>query len=146
MTELAQCFAVWAVANMLEWPDDKDRGWWMKYLEYMAKREQRELGNLCPSLIQLREMKATLESPTAVLGVISPMIDFTSALIDPIFFWDENDWNDELQSGRFEGHSTLYKRTMKLPIPILQWYNQIDLFANDIDDKINYYARTQGLR
>ena len=139
--EIGQLIAVLALGNLVKGlPDDDDKDKWLwKLAEYMAVRERHELGNLVPSLIMTQELSSTLKSPTAVMGIVDDTLLWMSSLINP------DDWEHELQSGPWKGHTKLYKRTMKLPVPILRWYQQIDKFTSEegLESKINYYARTQ---
>ena len=50
-------------------------------------------------------------------------------------------WNNEKQSGTFEGHSDLYARFFKLPIPGISQYRSMDRFLNDLDNSIQFYSK-----
>ena len=135
-TEMAQLFGVWALANLVDWPDDKDRPWAMKMAEYSAQRLTHELGNLAPTPMMLTELSKTFESPIASASAVKNLAIFVNSLVDP------RDWNDELQSGTFKGHSTLYKNFMKAPFPGVAQYRMLDRFMNDLDTGIAYYVRS----
>ena len=133
--EMAQCFAVWCLANLFEWPDDKKRPWAMKLAEYSAKRLNHELGNLTPSTQMVRESLKTLQSPAASLSMIKDVTNLISSTIDP------RDWNNELKSGPYKGMSTFEKNLLKAPLPGITQYRQINKFVGEIDTSLQYYAR-----
>ena len=135
LTELVQFFAVWALANWVEWPDDKDRPWGIKLAEYSTKRLAHELGGLTPSPVMLQENLKTIKSPFALVTTAQNLINLTLSVVDP------TDWTNEIQSGPYKGMSTLEKNIIKSPIPGVAQYKQIDKFVKDLDNSINYYAR-----
>lgn len=137
ITEILQFMAVWCFANLIEWPDDdEDKAWYLKMTEYIAQRSTHELGNLTPSLTMANELLSTVKSPMPCLSAINNTLKFTWAAVNPPM------WFDEKQSGAFEGHSTLYSRFWKLPIPIISQYNSLDRFFNDLDNSIQFYSRS----
>lgn len=136
LTEMLQLFAVWALANLVRWPEDKDRPWAVKMAEYTAQRLNHELGNLAPSPMFVQENLKTLKTPMASLSAVQNAAKFMTSLVNPA------DWSDELQSGPYEGHSTLYKNFMKAPIPVVAQYKMVDKFLNDMDTSIAYYVRS----
>lgn len=133
--EIVQFLCVWAIVNFVEWPDDEDRPWAMKLAEYSAKRLYHELGGLTPSLVMGQEMLKNVKNPIPATSVGFDMINLVGSLIDP------RDWNDEMQSGPYKGMSTLEKHFLKAPIPGIRQYKQVSTFIEDIDTKIDYYAR-----
>ena len=135
ITEMVQFFAVWALANWVEWPDDKDRPWAIKLAEYSSKRLAHELGGLAPSTIMPQELLKTVKSPIPAVTVVQNSFNLINSAIDP------TDWVDEISSGPYKGMSTLEKNFIKAPIPIVAQYRQIDKFIGDLDNSINYYAR-----
>lgn len=135
ITEVLQYAAVWMIANLIQWPDDKDRPWCTQMAEYLAKRSEHELGNLCPSLTMANEMLTTVQKPAACLSVVQATSNFLWACMYPPM------WNNEKQSGTFEGHSDLYARFFKLPIPGISQYRSMDRFLNDLDNSIQFYSK-----
>lgn len=133
--EIVQFAAVWCLASLIKWPDDKNRSWFIKFAEYLAKKSTHELGNLTPSLTMGNEMLATLKSPAACISAVNNTINFMWAAMYPPY------WLDEKQSGPFEGHSTLYSRFWKLPIPGISNYKKMDRFLNDLDSSIQFYGK-----
>jgi hypothetical protein len=135
ITEIVQFFAVWALANWMEWPDDKERPRALKLAEYSSKRLAHELGGLAPSPVMLQELLKTVKSPIPAISVVQNSFNLINSAVDP------TDWVDEIQSGPYKGMSTLEKNILKAPIPIVAQYRQIDKFTGDLDNSINYYAR-----
>lgn len=135
ITEVLQYAAVWMIANLIQWPDDKDRPWCTQMAEYLAKRSEHELGNLCPSLTMANEMLTTVQKPAACLSAVQATSNFLWACMYPPM------WNNEKQSGTFEGHSDLYARFFKLPIPGISQYRSMDRFLNDLDNSIQFYSK-----
>ena len=133
--EMVQFFAVWALANWVEWPDDKKRPWAVKLAEYSAKRLAHELGGLAPSTVMPQELLKTVKSPIPATTVVQNVFNLANSAIDP------TDWTDEISSGPYKGMSTLEKNFIKAPIPGVAQYRQIDKFIGDLDNSINYYAR-----
>ena len=135
ITEMVQFFAVWALANWIEWPDDKKRPWALKLAEYSSKRLAHELGGLAPSTIMSQELLKTVKSPIPATTVVQNSFNLINSAIDP------TDWVDEIQSGPYKGMSTFEKNIIKAPIPGVAQYRQIDKFIGDLDNSISYYAR-----
>lgn len=136
MMELGQLLVVWALASLVEWPDDKDRPWALKLAEYSSKRLRHELATLAPGPWMSQEIINTVKSPAASLNLATDVTNLTLSCFDP------RDWTDEIQSGPYKGWSTLEKNLYKAPIPGLREYKQVDKFVDEIDTSINYYART----
>ena len=109
LTETGHFLAVMAIIGLIEWSDDKDRPWLVRMTEYQARRLYTELGALIPGKSMVSEGLKILKSPAAGINTIENMLDLTKLL---------NPWNymDELQSGRYEGHSTAYKSFFESPI------------------------------
>ena len=135
ITEIVQFFAVWALANWVEWPDDKDRPWALKLAEYSSKRLAHELGGLTPTPVMLQENLKTFKSPIPALTTVQNGLNVILSAVDP------EDWTNEIASGPYKGLSTLEKNIIKSPIPGVAQYRQIDKFVRDLDNSINYYAR-----
>ena len=133
--ELVQWFAVWAIANFVEWPDDKDRPWIFKGVEYGFKRLAHELGGLAPTLTMPRELAKTAQNPIPSSSVFIKAFNVVGSLVDP------RDWIDEAKSGPYKGMSTLHKNILKAPIPGIMEYKQIDRFLENIDTSIDFYVR-----
>lgn len=109
LTETGHFLAVMAIIGLIEWSDDKDRPWLVRMLEYQARRLYTELGSMIPGKSMVSEGLKIIKSPAAGINTIENMLDLTKLL---------NPWNytDELQSGRYEGHSTAYKSFFESPI------------------------------
>lgn len=135
LTELAQFFAVWALANIIDWPDDKHRPYALKLAEYSAKRLAHELGGLAPSLTMPQELLKTVRSPIPSATVVQDIFNLVKSSTNPA------DWFDEMKSGPYKGMSTWEKNFLKAPIPGVSQYRQVDRFIGQLDNSINYYAR-----
>lgn len=133
--ELAQFFCVWALANLINWPDDKDRPWALKLSEYMAHRMSHELGGLTPTLSMVTETLKTVKTPMASLSWIENITNLVGSVMDP------RDYFNEIQSGPYKGLSTLEKNFIKAPLPGIAQYRQIDKFIGELDTSIMYYVR-----
>ena len=133
--ELAQFFYVWALANLINWPDDKDRPWALKLSEYMAHRMSHELGGLTPTLSMVTETLKTVKTPMASLSWIENITNLVGSVMDP------RDYFNEIQSGPYKGLSTLEKNFIKAPLPGIAQYRQIDKFIGELDTSIMYYVR-----
>lgn len=109
LTETGHFLAVMAIIGLIEWSDDKDRPWLIRMAEYQARRLYTELGTMIPGKSMITEGLRIIKSPAAGINTIENMLDLTKLL---------NPWNymDELQSGRYEGHSTAYKSFFESPI------------------------------
>ena len=109
LTETGHFLAVMAIIGLIEWSDDKDRPWLVRMLEYQSRRLYTELGAMIPGKSMISEGLKIINSPAAGINTIENILDLTKLL---------NPWNymDELQSGRYEGHSTAYKSFFESPI------------------------------
>ena len=136
--EIFQYLAVWALASLVQWPDDKDRPWALKLAEYMAKREMHELGGLTPIPAKrgmIQETIKTVKTPVPALSSINNMVNLGVSLITP------SDYANELQSGPYKGMSTLHKNFLKAPLYGVAQIEQIGKFVGELDTSISYYAR-----
>lgn len=109
LTETGHFLAVMAIIGLIEWSDDKDRPWLVRMTEYQARRLYTELGTMIPGKSMITEGLRIIKSPAAGINTIEDMLNLTKLL---------NPWNymDEIQSGRYEGHSTAYKSFFESPI------------------------------
>lgn len=138
IAEISQFMIIWAIANFCSFgKDDPKRSWTMKLAEYMAQRELHELGNLTPSFVMGNELLKTVKSPATILNTTQAAFDFVASLFDP------RDWNDIIESGKYEGMSTLHKNFLKAPFTVLTPFKQYDRAVENIDDVTRYYARPQ---
>ena len=109
LTETGHFLAVMAIIGLIEWSDDKDRPWLIRMAEYQARRLYTELGSMIPGKSMISEGLKIIKSPAAGVNTIENILDLTKLL---------NPWNytDEIQSGRYEGHSTAYKSFFESPV------------------------------
>lgn len=109
LTETGHFLAVMAIIGLIEWSDDKDRPWLVRMTEYQMRRLYTELGAMIPGKSMISEGLKIIKSPAAGVNIIENILDLTKLL---------NPWNytDEIQSGRYEGHSTAYKSFFESPV------------------------------
>ena len=109
LTETGHFLAVMAIISLIEWSDDKDRPWLVRMTEYQMRRLYTELGAMIPGKSMISEGLKIIKSPAAGVNTIENILDLTKLL---------NPWNytDEIQSGRYEGHSTAYKSFFESPV------------------------------
>ena len=109
LTETGHFLAVMAIIGLIEWSDDRDRPWLIRMAEYQARRLYTELGSMIPGKSMISEGLKIIKSPAAGVNTIENILDLTKLL---------NPWNytDEIQSGRYEGHSTAYKSFFESPV------------------------------
>lgn len=135
LTEIIQFLAVLAIVKLVDWPDDKDRPYFVKLAEYVAKRELHELGGLTPSPTFVQEQLKNVKTPIPSLSAVQNAINLGISLVDP------TDWVDEIQSGPYKGMSTLHKNFLKAPIPGVAQFYQLRKLTSELDNSIDYYAR-----
>lgn len=109
LTETGHFLAVIAIIGLIEWSDDKDRPWLVRMTEYQMRRLYTELGTMIPGKSMISEGLKIIKSPAAGVNTVENILDLTKLL---------NPWNytDEIQSGRYEGHSTAYKSFFESPV------------------------------
>lgn len=109
LTETGHFLVVMAIIGLIEWSDDKDRPWLVRMTEYQMRRLYTELGAMIPGKSMISEGLKIIKSPAAGVNTIENILDLTKLL---------NPWNytDEIQSGRYEGHSTAYKSFFESPV------------------------------
>jgi hypothetical protein len=81
----------------------------------------------------------TIQSPAVVLSTTKL---FAQAIVTTM--WPGNWIPDEdnlVKSGKYEGHTYIYKRWAELPIPPFAQFRQINKFIDDLDVSRRYYAR-----
>ena len=102
---------------MSDW-EDKDNPWVMRMLKYFTRRLKTEIGAMTPSLGMLNEMGRLLKSPIASAQTVESTLGLVANIINPLH-WGIPGVGDEyiIQSGRYKGHSRLYRSFMtNLPI------------------------------
>jgi hypothetical protein len=111
----------------------------MKFAEYMLNREVHELGFLTPSPLMLTEGYKTITSPMVVLSAGNSLAQAMLTTANPANWFPDDD--ELIKSGRYEGHSHIYKRWMELPLPPMTQIRQIEKFVDDLDTGTKYYSR-----
>ena len=139
-TEILQTYSLWLIVTMLgSGIKDPDRSWAMKFAEYMLNREVHELGFLTPSPLMLTEGYKTITSPMVVLSAGNSLAQAMLTTVNPANWFPDDD--ELIKSGRYEGHSHIYKRWMELPLPPMTQIRQIEKFVDDLDTGTKYYSR-----
>ena len=139
-TEILQTYSLWLIVTMLgSGIKDPDRSWAMKFAEYMLNREVHELGFLTPSPLMLTEGYKTITSPMVVLSAGNSLAQAMLTTANPANWFPDDD--ELIKSGRYEGHSHIYKRWKELPLPPMTQIRQIEKFVDDLDTGTKYYSR-----
>lgn len=133
MTELLQLGLVWALVNLVDWPDDEDRPWAVKFAQYMATRELKELAGITP--FGVREMGKVIEQPFPVYKQIDGMVTLLYSILSP------EDYYTEVQSGPYKGFTVLEKNILKAPIPGAAQWKQIEKFGTGIEESMKWYLK-----
>lgn len=106
------------IYDMLDDGDDKDRPWILKMAEYQARRLKTEIGVMIPGRPMILEGWRIIKSPAAGINTIEDTLGLIQ-LLNPY------NYTDELQSGRYKGHSTAYKTFFESPlVPISRTINR----------------------
>lgn len=95
------------IGKGLDW-DDKDNPYVLRMLAYQSNRIKTEVKAFTPFGVT-GEALQILNSPMATINVVNSAIDLLDIVYPP-------NWFDEVQSGRFKGHSKAYKTIMKSPL------------------------------
>lgn len=110
VTEVAHFLAVAAIIGLIEWPDDKKKkSWEIRMLELQLRRLYTELGAMVPGLPMITEGLKIIKSPAAGINTIENTLGLIR-LVNPL------NYTDEIQSGRYKGHSTAYKTFFNSPV------------------------------
>lgn len=98
--------------------DDKETAYVFRLFNYMIEREKTELGFLAPvsPYTMAKETLNIIKSPMAASNVIGGTVSL-GKLLNPA------NYTDEIESGRYKGHSTAYRTFMESPATL--WYRTI---------------------
>ena len=107
-----------AVHGLADDDDDKETAYVFRLFNYMIEREKTELGFLAPAspYTMVKETLNIIKSPAAATNVIGGVVNLGKLLSPSNYF-------DEIESGRYKGHSTAYKTFMESPATL--WYRTI---------------------
>lgn len=98
------------------WKDKDHNPWYKRLILFQIRRLQTEIG----AMINPNEALNILKSPFASTTIIESSFNLVSSIFFP------PDWFNTIESGRFKGHSTLYKNAMLSPLtPYQTIYNTI---------------------
>jgi len=140
LTEMAQTYALWLLISLIgSGVKDPDRSWAAKFAEYMLHREVHELGFLTPGPMMLTEGYKTVTSPFVAASAANKLAQAMVTTMWPGNWFPSDD--ELIKSGRYEGHSHIYKRWMELPLPPFTQLRQIEKFVDDLDTGTKYYAK-----
>ena len=109
ITEVGHYLAITAILGLIDWPDDKESPWLVKMIEYQLRRLKTEIGVMIPGKPMATEGLRIIRSPAAGINTIEDLLNL-SKLLNPF------NYTDEIQSGRYKGHSTAYKSFFNSPI------------------------------
>lgn len=109
-SDILHIIAFWGISGLLlsNKLGDKKQPYFMRLLTLESKRVSTEITALSPFGLR-GELLTILKSPAAGINTIESLIDLTDVLLP----WK---WTDEIQSGRFKGHSRAYKSFVKSPL------------------------------
>ena len=140
LAEIIQTYALWLLASLLgSGVKDPDKVWAAQFAEYILHREIHELGFLTPGPMMATEGLKTLQSPFVCASSAEKMAQAMLTTMWPGNWFPDDD--DLIKSGKYEGHSHIYKRWAETPLPFLTQIKQIDKFINDLDSGTKWYSR-----
>ena len=93
--------------KLFDW-GDKDNPYALRMLAYQSKRIKTEVKAFTPFGIT-GEALQIVNSPMAAINVVNKTIDILDILYPP-------NWYDEVQSGRYKGHTKAYKSIIQSPL------------------------------
>ena len=132
-TELVQLALVFALVNLVEWPDDEDRPWAIKFAQYMATRELKELAGITP--FGLRELGKTVREPFPIMRQIDDAVTVIYSLMDT------RDYYTVMESGPYKGFTRLEKNIMNAPLPVVAQWKQVEKFGTGLEDAMKWYVK-----
>lgn len=140
VAEISQTAFLWILVHALGGAvKDPDRSWAAKFAEYMANRELHELGFLTPGPFMLTEGYKTITSPFVAASAADKVAQAMLTTMNPYNWFPDDD--ELIQTGRYAGHSYIYKRWAELPLPPMTQIKQVEKFIDDLDTGTKYYAK-----
>lgn len=109
LTEMVHFLVLTVFLGLKEWDDDEDRPWASKMAEYQAYRLYTELGVMVPGKPMFTEGFKILQQPAAGISIMQNSLNLLD-VINPLAYMDE------IESGRYKGHSRAYRSFMKSPL------------------------------
>lgn len=109
LTEMVHFLVLSVFLGLKDWDDDEDRPWVSKMAEYQAHRLYTELGAMVPGKSMFSEGFKILQQPAAGISVMQNSLNLLD-VINPLAYMDE------IESGRYKGHSRAYRSFMKSPL------------------------------
>jgi hypothetical protein len=89
--------------------------------------------------MMLTEGYKTVTSSFVAASAANKLAQAMVTTINPANWFPDDD--ELIKSGRYEGHSYLYKRWAELPLPPFTQLKQIEKFMDDLDTGTKYYAK-----
>ena len=140
LTEILQTYSLWLLAGLIGKGDkDPDRVWAAKFAEYMLNREVHELGFLTPGNFMLTEGLKTVQSPFVAASAANKIAQCITTTMWPWNWFPDDD--ELIKSGKYEGHSHIYKRWAELPLPPFTQLRQMDKFFDELDTGTKFYSK-----
>ena len=115
LTEVAHFLAVTAAIGLIEWPDDRDRPWLVRVVEYQLRRLYTELGAMLPGPTMLNEGFKLLQSPAAGINTLQKAVDLVG-IMNPFNYETFNREEALIKDGRFEGYSKVQRILLRSPL------------------------------
>lgn len=131
LTEMTQFLILTVFLGLMDWDDDEDRPWALKMAEYQAYRLYTEIGSMIPGKPMFTEGFKILQQPAAGISVMQNSLNLLDT-INPLAYMDE------IESGRYKGHSRAYRSFMKSPlVPLYKTVSNV----LDPNDAISFFRQ-----
>ena len=115
LTEVGHFLILAAALAFIDWPDDKDRPWLTKMIEYQTRRLYTELGVMVPSPAMASEGLKIVKSPAAGVNTIEDMLNLTG-LLNPYNYEIFAGEDALIERGRYKGESEATRIILESPI------------------------------
>ena len=136
--EVTQFYVISSIIPLIfDFDDDDDKNKFEEFAYYYTQRLKHELGALTPfSGVFFKEHSKNFKTPLPIMSTVDNLGNFIGSVFTPA------DWNNKLQSGPYEGQSTLYKNFMKAPIPPVSILRNLDKGWNQLEESAQYYIKS----
>lgn len=115
VTEVGHLFILSLILGCIDWPDDKDRPWLIKMVEYQTRRLYTEIGAMTPGPQIPDEGFRILKSPAAAINTFEGTIDLIGLLNPFNYEWAGHE-DAIIQSGRFKGETRAMRLIYQSPL------------------------------
>ena len=114
--EVSHYLILCAFLAFMDWgDDDKRRPWYLKMMEYQARRLRTEIGAMIPGPYIFDEALKILKSPAAGINTMEGLLDLLG-LLNPMNYEAFAGEEALLQSGRYKGESKATKLILESPL------------------------------